>query len=101
MTVLGSSVGGSPGVEGVATGQGTADRMSATVDTGGKVVGRRHPDHAGREPGAPTHPACRSASVTSVSSDVDNLQQTLSVDLLADVRNLSYVSVVLWPTTPS
>ena len=102
VTVLGTDVGGSPGVEGVATGQGNGRPHRRPPSTPGDTVKRRrHPRSRGASRAAPTRPACRSATVASVSSDVDNLQQTLSVDLLADVHNLSYVSVVLWPSTPS
>ena len=97
VTVLGSDANGSPGVEGVATGQGNDTQMSATVDTGGKVA-RGDILVTRGESGSPYPPGLPVGTVASVSSDVDALHQSLVVDLLADVRDLSYVSVVLWPT---
>jgi len=100
VTVLGSDAGGAPGVEGVATGQGNDTQMAATLDTGGKV-GRGDVLVTRGEAGSPYPPGLPVGTVASARSDVDALQQSLVVDILADVRDLSYVSVVIWPTGAS
>jgi rod shape-determining protein MreC len=100
VSVLGSDAGGSPGVEGVANGQGSDTQMSATVDTGGKVA-RGDILITRGESGSPYPAGLPVGTVASVSSDVDALHQSLVVDILADVRDLSYVSVVIWPTGAS
>jgi rod shape-determining protein MreC len=95
VTVLGSDVGGSPGIEGVASGQGNANQISASVDAGDPV--KRGDILITRgEPGSLFPTGLPVGTVASVSSDVDNLQQTMVVDLLADVHDLSYVSVLKW-----
>jgi rod shape-determining protein MreC len=100
VTVLGSRVGGAPGVEGVATGTGDSDQISATVDNGG-VVERGDILITRGEPGSLYPPGLPVGTVASVTSDPDSLQQQLAVDLLADVRDLSYVTVVLWSSSSS
>jgi rod shape-determining protein MreC len=100
VSVLGSQVGGSPGVEGVATGEGVSGHISASVDNGGQVV-RGDILVTRGEPGSLYPPGLPVGTVASVSNDVDSLQQALVVDVLADVRDLSYVTVILWKPTTS
>jgi rod shape-determining protein MreC len=100
VTVLGSDVGGSAGVEAVATGQGNNSRITATVDSGANVKPGDILVTRG-EPGSPYPTGLPVGTVATVSPNNNSLQQTLSVALLADVSNLSYVSVVLWPPAPS
>ncbi len=100
VTVLGTDIGGSSGVEGVATGQGNSRHITATVDSGvnvkkGDILVTRG------EPGSPYPTGLPVGTVASVSPNNNSLQQSLTVDLLADVLNLSYVSVVLWNPSPS
>jgi rod shape-determining protein MreC len=95
VTVLGTDVGGPPGVEGVATGQGNGDRLTATVEAGAPVkVGSILITRG--EPGSLYPTGLPVGTVTAVSTDPDDLQQTLTVELLADVHDLSYVSVIKW-----
>ncbi len=100
ITVMGTDVGGAPGIEGVATGQGNGSRISASVDAGdavkpGDILVTRG------EPGSLFPSGLPVGTVASVSHDVDALQQTLSVALLADVHDLSYVSVIKWQSPSS
>ncbi len=95
VTVLGSDVGGAPGVEGVATGQGNGDHIVATVDAGTPVKPGAILITRG-EPGSLYPTGLPVGTVAAVSTDPDDLEQTLTVDLLADVHDLSYVSVIRW-----
>jgi rod shape-determining protein MreC len=100
VTVLGTDVGGRSGVEAVATGQGNSSHITATVDSGADV--KRGDILVTRgEQGSPYPTGLPVGTVASVSPNNNSLQQTLNVDLLADVSNLSYVSVVLWQPSPS
>ena len=84
-----------PASKGVASGQGNGNQISATVDAGDPV--KRGDILITRgEPGSLFPTGLPVGTVASVSSDVDNLQQTMVVDLLADVHDLSYVSVLKW-----
>jgi rod shape-determining protein MreC len=95
VTVLGTDVGGSPGVEGVASGRGNGNVISATVDAG-ELVKRGDILITRGEPGSLFPPGLPVGTVASTVNDPDDLQQTMVVDLLANVHNLSYVSVVKW-----
>ena len=100
VTVLGSDVGGSPGVEGIASGQGVPSHITASVDAGealkrGDILVTRG------EPGSLFPPMLPVGTVAAISNSGNTLQQTLVVDLLARVDDLSYVSVVLWLPTSS
>jgi len=95
VTVLGTNVGGSPGVEGVASGRGNGNRISATVDAG-ELVKRGDILITRGEPGSLFPSGLPVGTVVSTVHDADDLQQTMVVDLLANVHNLSYVSVVKW-----
>ena len=100
VTVLGTDVGGAPGIEGVATGQGNGQRIQATVDAG-DAVKRGDILITRGEPGSLFPTGLPVGTVYSVSSNSDDLEQTLGVDLLADVHNLSYVSVLKWQSPSS
>jgi rod shape-determining protein MreC len=100
VTVLGSDVGGSSGVEAVATGQGNDQRITASVDSGAPVE-RGDILVTRGEPGSPYPTGLPVGTIASVSPNNNSLQQTLSVALLADVSNLSYVSVVIWQPSSS
>jgi rod shape-determining protein MreC len=100
VTVLGTGTNAAPGVEGVASGTGASGHITASVDSGGKVS-RGDILVTRGEPGSLYPPGLPVGSVTSVNKDIGDLQQTLTVDLFADVRDLSYVTVVLWTSSTS
>jgi rod shape-determining protein MreC len=100
VTVLGSDVRGGPGIEGVATGQGNPSTISASVDAGDPVA-RGDILITRGEPGSLFPSGLPVGTVAAVSRDGDGLQQTLTVDLLADVHDLSFVSVVKWQSPSS
>ena len=84
---------------GVARGQGTDKQLKATMDVTAQVspgqilVTRAIP--GGRFPSdLPV------GTVATVTADDGSLQRSIDVNLLADMQDLNYVSVVLWEPTP-
>ena len=92
VTVLGTDVGGAPGIDGVATGQGNDQPAQGHRRRRRPGEPGRHPDHPG-EPGSLFPSGLPVGTVAGVERRRRPLQQTLDVDLLADVHDLSYVSV--------
>ena len=97
ISVVGSTVNNAP-VTGVARGQGSGRPLSATLDSGapvrpGQILVTRGVANGLFPADLPV------GTVASVSNDDGSLQKNLSIDLLANLQNLTYVSVVLWPTT--
>ncbi len=84
---------------GVARGQGTDNQLKATMDvtaqvTPGQILVTR------AIPGGRFPSDLPVGTVAAVSSDDGSLQRSIDVDLLANLQDLTYVSVVLWEPTP-
>ena len=84
---------------GVARGQGTDNQLKATMDvtaqvTPGQILVTRN------IPGGRFPSDLPVGTVADVSTDDGSLQRSFDVDLLADLHDLTYVSVVLWEPTP-
>lgn len=80
---------------GVARGQGADRQLSGTVETTADV----RPGQilvTTEVPGGLFPPDISIGTIASVSTDSGVLQKQLAIDLLADLHNLTYVSVVLW-----
>jgi rod shape-determining protein MreC len=94
VSVVGSSLNNAP-VQAVARGQGSGRQLHATMDAGSLVKPGQILVTAGVAKGL--FPAdLPVGTVAAVSNDEANLQTSLSIDLLANLQNLTYVSVVLW-----
>jgi cell shape-determining protein MreC len=80
---------------GVARGQGADRQLAGTVETSADV----RPGQilvTTEVPGGLFPPDISIGTIASVSTDSGVLQKHLAIDLLADLHNLTYVSVVLW-----
>ncbi len=84
---------------GVARGQGTDNQLRATMDvtaqvTPGQILVTR------AIPGGRFPSDLPVGTVATVTADDGSLQRSIDVNLLADMQDLTYVSVVLWEPTP-
>jgi rod shape-determining protein MreC len=95
VTVVGSLSGGGGPVVGVAKGQGPGRQLKATVDVSADVKPGQILVTAGVAGGL-FPPDVPVGTIADVSTDAGALQKTLDVDLLANLRTLTYVTVLLW-----
>jgi len=97
ISVVGSSVANAP-VTGVAHGQGSGRPLNASLNADAPVQPGQLLVTAGVAGGL-FPPDLPVGTVASVTKDQGSLQTNLDIDPLANLQNLTYVSVVLWPTT--
>jgi rod shape-determining protein MreC len=97
ISVVGSTVNSAP-VQGSAHGQGSGRPLRASLDAGAPVRPGQILVTAGVTGGR--FPAdLPVGTVASVSDDQGTLQTSLDIEPLANLNDLTYVSVVLWPTS--
>ncbi|MEI7593940.1 MAG: rod shape-determining protein MreC [Actinomycetes bacterium] len=84
---------------GIARGQGSDHQLTGTLETTADV----RPGQilvTTEVPGGLFPPDISIGTIASVSTDNGVLQKRVTIDLLADLHNLTYVSVVLWTGAP-